>query len=119
MQFVDQLTRRDSHVMNLLNQPFYANFAGVGGQNFVVTGIFTLIEQGSGGGGSAPEDCSTNRSQEELLRELIAMGCLNNPERAAFTQEIVFPDGSRFHLNMAAAPGRSLNDSNVCDAPRP
>jgi hypothetical protein len=119
MMFVDQLTRHDSQVMRLLNQPFYANFAGVGGQNFVVTGIFTLIENGSGGGDSAPEDCSNNRSQEDLLRALIAMGCANNPERAAFTQEVVFPDGSKFHLNMAAAPGRSLNDSNVCGAPRP
>jgi len=118
MTLVDQLVDKDSAVMSFLNQPFYANLLGVGGQNFYITAFYTIIEHATGGGNSAHEDCSNSQSQEELLRALIALGCQNNPERSAFSYEAIYPDGSKWELRMAATPGTSLNDSNVCDAPR-
>ncbi|KAF4992235.1 hypothetical protein FDECE_13772 [Fusarium decemcellulare] len=116
-QFIDKLKEKGPLVMNTLNQPFWANFAGVGGQNFIVTGIFSQVEKKSDKP-PPPEQCSMNNSQEDLLRQLIMFGCSSNPERKAFSQSITLPDGSVFVLNMTAAPGHNLSDSDTCGAPK-
>ncbi|KAF5550400.1 hypothetical protein FNAPI_7735 [Fusarium napiforme] len=103
-------------VLDTLNRPFWANFAGVGGQNFVVTGIFKLIERKSDNPPPV-EQCSLDYSQVDLMTQMVAMACSSNPERRAFSQSITLPDGSVYELNMAAAPGQTLSDSDVCDAP--
>ncbi|KAF9777762.1 hypothetical protein IL306_004330 [Fusarium sp. DS 682] len=114
--FIEKLKEIRPEVMNTLNQPFWANLAGVGGQNFIVTGIFAAIDKKSD---SPPpvQQCSLANSQEDLLKLLIAKGCSSNPERKSFSYSITLPDGSIFELRMAAAPGRNLSDSETCGAP--
>ncbi|RBQ72313.1 hypothetical protein FVER14953_13667 [Fusarium verticillioides] len=114
--FIEKLKEKGPQVMDTLNQPFWANLGGVGGQNFVVTGIFKLIEKLTD---KPPpvEQCSLDFSQVDLMKQMVAMACSSNPERKAFSQSITLPDGSVYELNMAAAPGQTLSDSDVCDAP--
>ncbi|PNP76106.1 hypothetical protein FNYG_10664 [Fusarium nygamai] len=114
--FIEKLKEKGPQVMDTLNQPFWANLGGVGGQNFVVTGILKLIEKLTD---KPPpvEQCSLDFSQVDLMKQMVAMACSSNPERKAFSQSITLPDGSVYELNMAAAPGQSLSDSDVCDAP--
>ncbi|KAG4253687.1 hypothetical protein FPRO03_07647 [Fusarium proliferatum] len=114
--FIDKLKQIKPEVMDTLNQPFWANLAGVGGQNFIVTGLFLLIE-GKSDKPPPVQQCSLENSQEDLLRQLIAQACSSNPERKAFSQSITLPDGSIFELKMAAAPGNVLSDSDTCGAP--
>jgi hypothetical protein len=114
--FIEKLKEKGPQVMDTLNQPFWANLGGVGGQNFVVTGIFKLIEKLTDNPPPV-EQCSLDFSQVDLMKQMVAMACSSNPERKAFSQSITLPDGSVYELNMAAAPGQSLHDSDVCDAP--
>ncbi|KAF4451000.1 hypothetical protein F53441_5947 [Fusarium austroafricanum] len=115
--FINKLREvKGSDVMDGLNQPFWANLAGVGGQNVLVTAIFYLVQKGTD---KPPpvQQCSKANSQEDLLRQMITQACSSSPERTGFAQSITLSDGSVFELRMAAGPGHNLSDSQTCGAP--
>ncbi|KAF5576005.1 hypothetical protein FPCIR_12851 [Fusarium pseudocircinatum] len=116
MYLFNKVREYGPQLLDSLNRPFWANFAGVGGQNLLVTGIFKLIEKKSDNPPPV-EQCSLDYSQVDLMTQMVAMACSSNPERRAFSQSITLPDGSVYELNMAAAPGQTLSDSDVYDAP--
>jgi hypothetical protein len=99
-----------------LNKPFFANLAGVGGQNLAIT-MLTTYALNKNGKAEPAQDCSTQMSQLDLLDALVQKICTQNPKATAFSVDVPYPDGSVRTLHVNSGNGTNLGGADVCGAP--
>lgn len=98
--------------------PTFANFVGVGGQNFVVS-LWTESKAAPAAPAGTEVNmttCSATLSEKDLLMALVSRAC-TDPPTGTFSMNLTYPDGSSVTVHMAAAPGTGINGSTVCQAP--
>lgn len=100
-----------------LDRPFVANFVGVGGQNALVTWVFH--ETTDSGAGVAPETCSSQQTELDLVQTLVQLLCKASPDSTNdATQSLRLPDGSVFTVSLSLAEGSTVGGTTVCGAPK-
>ncbi|PGH02242.1 hypothetical protein AJ79_07691 [Helicocarpus griseus UAMH5409] len=112
--FIDDVARRrGGQVLDILNQPVFANFYGVGGQNALITAVVRHYDKKE-----APEaKCSNSQSQVELAKALIDQACKSGGENRAFRINVTYEDGKGFDLSMSFDPKDGSDTKQTCGAP--